>query len=444
MILPILLSIAATTQDTIRISLSEAVGAAVRSYPAVAIAQAQQERADADVATARSSLLPHAQMDVSLTRYQEPMIVYPLHSLNLTAPPAFDRTLVQPGLSVGYTLYDFGARRAQITAADAQREAAATSVDATEQAVVSRAVGAFVRVLADRDRIRADDQDLAALQSEADRARKRFAVGKAAQVEVLRAQAALQRAGADRVSSVADLDVAEHELAAVTGLPFLSIHTARLATLRLTDTTWAADTVGASRAALVARALINNPDAVLAQRRAAAAAATADAARAMALPQIQASGAYLSPGSINGNFHPDWQVGIQMSYALFTGGAATSAVHAADADARAASGAVRLAQLTAADAVDHALASLRGALARTAALETAEAQLAEVVRIEALARDVGEGTQTDYLTVAADLLRTRVTLIDSRYAELLARIELARLTGELSPDWLARNVESIP
>jgi outer membrane protein len=299
-------------------------------------------------------------------------------------------------------------------------------------------------VLASRDGLRADEQDVAALQSEADQMRKRFAAGKAAQVEVLRAQAALQRAVADRLSGLADLDGAEHQLAAVTGLPFASIHVARFVAPRLADTVFASDTTGAARAALVGRVLSNNPDAVLAQRRASAAAAVATAARAMALPQLQASGAYLSPGSIDGNFHPDWQIGIQMSYALFTGGAVTSAVHAAEADARAANAGVRLAQLMAEDGVDQSLASLREARARTAALESAEAQAAEVVRIEALARGVGEGTQTDFLTAAADLLRTRVSLIDSRYAELLARIELARLTGELSPVWLARNVESLP
>ena len=163
MLLPLLLVSTFVLQDSTRISMADAVGAAVRSYPSVAIAQAQRERSDADVGTARSALLPHARLDVSVQEFQEPMIVYPLHSLNLKAPPAFDRTLVQPGISAAYTLYDFGSRRAQIDAAAAQREAAIVSADAAEQAVVSRAAGAYTRVLASRDRLQADDQEIGAL-----------------------------------------------------------------------------------------------------------------------------------------------------------------------------------------------------------------------------------------------------------------------------------------
>lgn len=444
MILALLLGTLVAPQDTGRLSLHDAVAAAIGSYPAVAVAQAQVDQAEANIGVARAALAPDVRLDASLMRYQEPMIVYPLHSLNLISPPVFDRTLVQPGVSVSYTLYDFGARAARIVAAGAQHDAAMTGVDATVQQVVARTAAAYLRVLASRDRMAAGDQDVAAVRAEVDRARKRFDAGKAAQLEVLRAEAELQRALADDLTSVDDLDLAERQLALVTGLPVHSVHGARLVALRLTDTMLMADSADSGRAALVARALSRNPDAVAAEDRARAARATASAARAMASPKIQASGAYLSPGSINGNFHPDWQVGVMMSYALFTGGATSSAVDAADAVARAATQTVRLVQLTAVSAVDQALATLHDAHARVSALESAEARSAEVVRIEALSRDVGEGTQTDYLTATADLLRTRVTLIDARHAEVLARIDLAAITGELSPEWLDRTVEPQP
>jgi outer membrane protein TolC len=443
-LLPLLLHLAAAPQDTSRIALADVIAAAIRTYPTVAAAEAQRASAEAAVGGARAALLPHASLSASLTRYQEPMIVYPLHSLNLTEPPPFDRTLVQPGVTVGYTLFDFGLRNAQIAAAEAQRNAADASAGASIQAVVSRAVAAYVQVLATRDRLAAADQDVAALRSEADRAQQLLAVGKAARVDGLRTQAALQRAIADRVTGASELELAEHRLASVTGMSFAAIHAAHIAALQLGAGVLPIDTTGSARAALVSRVMDQNPDAVIAGRRATAATAAAAVARAMSRPTLQATGAWLDPGSINGNFHPDWQVGIGLSYALFTGGATGAAVRAADAEAAAARAAVRLAQLNAEDAIDQSLAAVRQAQARTSALESAEAQGAEVVRIEALSRTVGEGTETDYLQAAADLLATRMTLIDARYSELLARIELARLTGELSPDWVARNVESLP
>ena len=159
---------------------------------------------------------------------------------------------------------------------------------------------------------------------------------------------------------------------------------------------------------------------------------------------VQIAGAYLSPGSINGNFHPDWQVGVSMSYTLYSGGATPSAIDAADAAVRAAQANVRLTTLVTESALDQALAALRQSGARVAALDRAAAQSAEVVRIEALARDVGEGTETDYLIAVATLRQSRASLIAAREAELRARVELARLTGDLSTDWIARDIESMP
>jgi len=94
--------------------------------------------------------------------------------------------------------------------------------------------------------------------------------------------------------------------------------------------------------------------------------------------------------------------------------------------------------------VDRSLAALREAHARVAALQTAVDQSAEVARIERLSLEVGAGTQTDYLTAEANLLSTRAGLIEARHAEISARVDLARITGELSRDWPARTLEPIP
>ena len=87
---------------------------------------------------------------------------------------------------------------------------------------------------------------------------------------------------------------------------------------------------------------------------------------------------------------------------------------------------------------------LKPPLARIAALQSAVEQSAEVARIERLALEVGSGTQSDYLDAEANLLRARADLIEARHAEISARVELARVLGELSPEWLARTVESAP
>ncbi|MBI4502552.1 MAG: TolC family protein, partial [Gemmatimonadetes bacterium] len=121
-----------------------------------------------------------------------------------------------------------------------------------------------------------------------------------------------------------------------------------------------------------------------------------------------------------------------------------SGIRRASAEQRAANEQVRVAELNIEQAVDRALAALREAHARVAALEIAVDQSAEVVRIERLSLDVGSGTQTDYLDSEANLLRARASLIEARHAEIAARVDLARITGELSQEWLAHTLESVP
>ena len=49
--------------------------------------------------------------------------------------------------------------------------------------------------------------------------------------------------------------------------------------------------------------------------------------------------------------------------------------------------------------------------------------------------------QMDYLRAESDLLETRAALVTARHARTAALVELARVTGELSPQWLTQNLE---
>jgi outer membrane protein TolC len=70
-------------------------------------------------------------------------------------------------------------------------------------------------------------------------------------------------------------------------------------------------------------------------------------------------------------------------------------------------------------------------------LEPAIARFRELARIERLLLDAGSGTQTDFLNAEADLLTAQANLVEARHAEIAARVELARVAGELNLDWLA-------
>ncbi|MGA9836703.1 MAG: TolC family protein [Gemmatimonadaceae bacterium] len=439
----LLLALAVQAQDTSRLTLQSVVDRALDTHPAVAAAQAARDRSTADLQDARSRLLPGLNLDGAITRFQQPMIVGPLHGLDLRNPPLFDRTPYQAGLSLNWTVLDFGKRSAQIRAQSALRDAAGDALTGTEQQLMTVTVRAYLGVLDARELLGAQDRLLAALTAAAARTRQLEAQGKAAHVDVLRLEAEVQRARADRITAAAQLDVAEHQLAQLADTSFGAVHDATLAPLTLTDTTAVSDTTDAARGELVSRAMRSSSDVRALEQRSLAARAGVAAARATWFPTLQMQGAYIDRGRWAGNYSAEWQVGLAMSYPVYTGGSRTSAMQRASADQRAAQAQVRAAQLNVEQQVDQTLAAIREAHARVTALQSAVAQAQEVERIEQLALDVGTVVQTDYLDAEAKLYSARAGLIQARHAEIAARVDLARTLGELSRDWLARNVESL-
>ena len=433
MIAPLVLAAALALQDTTHLSLADAVRRALASHPSVAAARDNRAAAAAAVGEARAPLFPRLAAGFAATQYKIGNLVYPLSGLSVTNPPLFNTTLSQASLSLGYTLFDFGGRTSQLRLAQAQERKADAVLDAASAALVSRVANAYLRVLTTRGVLQAQEQELAALQAEASRTAQLEAQGKAAHVEVLRLAAQASRARADEVGTRSQLDVAERDLAQLVGLP---VETARaaLAPVRLADTSLA------DRAALVATAESNSPDVAQASRSAEAAAAGVGVARASLLPQLQLTAAYVENGHSFTGYRPWWNAGLQLSYPIFTGGARGSAIKRTEAGEQASREQLRAARQASELSVDGALATVAAARATVDALVTAVAQSEEVERIRLLSVQVGSGTETDYLEAEATLLSNRAALVQARHAEIAARIELARVTGVLTPEWLTRMV----
>jgi len=432
MTLPLLLALQLAAQDTSRLTLADAVQRALASQPGVAAARESRASAAANVGVARAPLLPRLSASFGLNQYKIGNLVYPLSGINPANPPLFATTLSQGALQLGYTLFDFGGRSSQVRLARAEERRAEAALDATTAATVSRTVNAYLRVLTTRGVLDAQERRLAALRSEADRVAQLEAQGKAAHVEVLRLAAEVSRARADEVASRAQLDVAEHDLARLVDLPADTVRVLR--PVRLADTTLA------DRASLIATAEQNSPEVAQAEREAEAAQAGVGVAQASLLPQLSATAVYVENGHQFTGYRPWWNAGLQLSYPIFTGGSRSSAIRANRAAARAAGAGLDAARQAAEQSVDAAVATLTAASATVQALTTAVAQSEEVERIRLLSLQVGSGTETDYLDAEATLLSNRASLVEAQNDEIAARVELARVTGELSAGWLGRTL----
>lgn len=424
---------AAVAQDppvSQRLSLEAAVGRALAHYPTITVAAAGEAEARAVLGAAQAARLPEAQVRAAATQYQKPWLVSPIHAFQAGQTPPFDETLLQTVVSATYTLFDGGARRAQIDQARSQVEVSAAASRSVEDVVIAQVVASYSRVLGRHRTLDAHDRRIAALDAERTRVEQMRAVGRAADLEVLRVTAVIETARAERVQIAEALDTAERELARLVGADPDETRAVRLDPLALLERR------EPDRAALVAAALDASPVLATARHRLAAAEAAIAAAESGRWPQLQAVGNFLGFGSAAGHFTSEWNTGVQAVFPLFDGGASGQRVARARAARDAAAEQIRNVELQLRGEVDRALSALREASARVNGLESAILQFTEVVRIEKLRLETGTGVQTDYLAAEADLLGTRASLADVQYAEVVARVELARATGLLDPSTL--------
>lgn len=420
------------------LTLSAAVETALGTYPSVAAARARLAEAAQAIHEAEATRGPLLRAAISGLQYDDPMLTSPIHSFTPSGIPPFEETLYQGAVSVSWTLFDSGARRERTRAASEQEAAAAAALGATEQTLAARVANAYGQALARREILAAEEARVAALRLELDRSSLMLAAGKSPEVERLRAEAALAGAEADRTRAASALDSAERDLARLLGAGVEETRAGALAPF------FSPPAAPAPRPELHARALAASPAVEQARRQSAA----ADAARALArtayFPDIKLVGALQEFAAAGVDPVADWNAGVQISIPLWDGGMTEARVARAAAATDTAKGVLAQAELDAREAVDRALATLAESEARAMALERAAARLAEVARIQQLLLEVGSGTQTDYLAAESELASARARFAEAETSARLARVELARATGELSPEWLRRNLETAP
>lgn len=415
------------------LTIHQAARQALEHHPRLSMARATRDDAVAAHGEARSSRIPGVHAEATLTRFQEPMIVAPLHRFDITAPPQFDPTLIQSRLTLGYTLFDGGRRGARVGQARAVEESAGVGLLSAEMAVIEEVTAAYLNALTAAGVDDAAGKRLVALEGERRRTQQLLSQGRAARVELLRVEAALAQSRADRISSAAELEVTLRTLARLIGEETHLVTATGLVDVAMVERPLDAETNQTAQ--------FGNLELQIARRQAIAERAAARGARAEWLPSVRLSAGYVTFGSVGGNFSAEWQGGVAVSYPLFTGGGRRSRTARASARALRAEEEVRLVELQVNQAVDRAVAQLREGQARVTALSSAVDHLSEVTRIEQLSLSAGAGVQTDYITAEANLAAARADLVRSRNNVFRAHIALARIGGKLSLEWLAQYLE---
>jgi outer membrane protein TolC len=465
------------------LTLADAVEAALARYPSVAAARARVDEARGAFGEAEAAARPKVRLSASALQYEEPMVVTPIHGFEPGLFPEFDRTLLQGQLAASWTLYDGGAHRARLAGAGSQAGGAEAARAAAEQSLALRVAAVYLAVLGDREVLAAHDARLEALEGELSRSGQRFEAGKAPRVEVLRAEAALASAEAERVALTATLETDEGELARLLGAEPAALRRTALVGIcapvepgvpdqpDVPDVPDDPEVPGGAagrarternclspqgefehrpqidpplRRALTAEAREASPAVEEARRRLAAADAGVALAKSAYRPELRAVANLNEWSSSELDLETEWNAGFQVAVPIFDGGLTRSRVARAEAARRGAAEQLRLAELDVEEAVDRAFAAADEADARVASLAKAVERFEEVARIQRLLLDAGAGTQTDTLNALADLLSARANLTRAGHGAVLARVQLARALGRLTPEWLRRSLTEGP
>jgi outer membrane protein len=411
------------------LTLVEALDAALASHPLLRAAARHVDAAEARAEAARAQLLPSAHGSATLTTFEEPMIVAPLHRLDQTNLPVFDRTLLQGQVGAQYTLFDGGARRALIRTSVAAGDVARERRASAEADLLTDVTTAFLAVLSAREVRAASQRQIVSLQSERTRAGQRFTEGSVARVEILRADAALQGARAEDVSAETRVTLAERVLARAMG-----VDPATLVNRELAGVAWDPESPTTAEAPAISDS--TDPRLAAAQRAVEAAEGRLDQERAARMPVVRGSAGLLGFASAEGNPTTEWHAGVSVSWPIFTGGARGAAIRQAEAELAVEEEMLRSTELAVATELDQADAAIAEAGARTQALAAAVAQWEEVARIEMLSLAEGAGVQHDFLRAEAALFQARAALSRARYDEVLARVRRARADGVLDRTWM--------
>lgn len=406
------------------LTLPMAVDSALATHPALEGALARAAAAEQGVDAARAARLPSLALEASLNRFEEPMVTTPIHGFDPDRLPRFDETLVQGSLALRQTLLDWGDRSATILAARAEADALDASTQVVRSDLIARVADAYLRVRTARAIDEAAAARLESLEAEHDRVTRALTVGTAAEVEVLRASAALQDARAERTSTVGAARLAERDLARLMGMGEEAVASAELAE------------VEAPEAVVPSDILDGSPVVEEARLRSEGARSRLRAHRAGRLPRLDASAALLDYGTLSDEHVLEWRAGVSLSWPLFTGGARAASIRRAEAELLAAEHAVDAARLEIGARSDAARATIEAADARVEALETSVAQWTDLVRVETLALEAGAGVQRDLLDAEAGLFRARAGLVGARAEAVMARVRLAAALGLLDRTWI--------
>jgi outer membrane protein len=325
------------------------------------------------------------------------------------------------GLSLDWTLFDFGRSALAVDAAKEAVLALRAALVDIEQQVLLRAVSAYMEVRRAQAFVQLNQNNVRLLQEQLRATQDRFEVGEVTRTDVALVEARLAAGRSGLAAAMGDLARAQAEYVSAVGQA--------PSALRVPPP---APATAPSRAAAENVALSRHPSLIRAQREVAAADIGVNIARAALYPRISAGGQIGRDDSGSDTR----SLSLSLSGPIYSGGAINSAMRAANARRDAARARLLLETQGVVQNVANAWANLEVATAIIVASEEQVAAATLALRGAREEFEVGEGTTIDVLDRENELLSAQTDLIDAQTNRYVASFALLSRMGLLTVEHL--------
>jgi len=398
--------------------LREALDSAYRTNPTLLAARADQRAVDENVPIERAEGLPSVNGQAQYTEFVK-------RSPNSFSSP---ERAFSGNVSLSVPVYSGGAVRNSVKAAKVRVEAGQADLRATEAAVFSQVVAAYMDVILGQALVGLNRNNVRVLGVNLEATSDRFEIGDLTRTDVAQSQARLAVARGDARNAEANLASAREQYIALVGKPPVDLQPPP-----------PLPNLPESAEAAVSAALDDNPDLIAARERSRAAGYDVNVAGASRLPKVEvfSGGAYndyfgtLGGASSNvfAQSEKTAQVGVRATIPLFQGGRPAALRRQAQARQGAAMEREVAAERDVVAQVRSAWSAWRAANevieSNQVAVDAASLSL-EGVRAE---NSVGNRTILDILDAERELLQAQVQLVTARRNAYVAGFSLLAAMG---------------
>lgn len=408
--------------------LPELVDIAERSHPQTRVAWEQARQAARAVGLSQSAYYPYLSASAA-AGFQHAVAPF----LTVVVPGSAEQE--DAALNLEWLLFDFGERKADVTAAKEKLMLANVSFNATHQQIVFNVTQDFYALNIARQKVAVEDSSLRAAQTVGEATQARFDNGLATKTDLLQAQQQTAQSAYDLESARGDLSDAQVELVDSLGiLPTTQLQVAEVPEKSLVENS--DDVLGD----LMEQALARRPELVAALAAVRAAEATVKKARADYYPKISLDtsagwerlevNAYDSP--YTGNSKPAYSAGISITLPIFDGFLRHNRLRVAESELRSAQSQLTDSRDTVVREVWKAYTDFKTALHKQeSAIEfLTAAQSAFDATLESYRH--GLGTYVDLSNAQRNLDAARSIVVDTRAAIFTSSTALALSVGDLA------------